>query len=631
MNVYAQSFSEAVKPDPYIWLSEWADTRFYLPQESTSEYGRFRVDRTPFIREPLDELSPMSPARLIVLIKPTQQAGTTIAMIVLEGYADLYPCPMLFITVTDQHARRFSKKRIDKSVRAIPSLRSKIKDPKSKDSGNTILLKEFPGGSWTFSGSNSPASYRSDSYKIAIGDDLDGFEPDIGGEGDPVDLLDRRTGSFHDSKVFLNSTPTDPDTSLIQAAYKTTSQGLFNVPCVRCDELQYLRFGTKDSGFGIKFFRNKKTDEVKEVFYECEHCHEKIDEHFKPEFISAGKYVHKHPGNIIKRGFKYNALVSPLGWKNSWKRISEEFLEAKKQLDAGRPAKMRSVTNTLMADCFDEGGERPEWKDLIVRVEDYPPNIVPPGGLLLTCGVDTQDDRLAVLVRAWGIGEENWLVFHTELWGDPAQDDVWLNLDEIINTGYPHESGLTLYIQSVGVDSQGHRTQPVYNYCRVRGPRVFALQGATKPGKPIIGLTPSTQDVDYKGKKIKDGVQLWTIGTDTAKSIIYSRLKMAGSGAGVYHWHKDTTEEYFKQLTAEKLITKYNQSGFPVKQWIIAQGKRNEVLDCETYAYAAAIKVGMGRPGFFDEIIRAIEQAKVERPKEEKSNGFIPKREGWLR
>jgi phage terminase large subunit GpA-like protein len=211
-NLYLGSFNDGIRADRDIDLLEWADTYFYLPRESSAEHGKYRSLRTPMVREILLELSPNSKTEEVVVQKPTQLAGTTAAIIFLTGTADIAPGPSLCIQPTEALATSFSKKKIDPTVRSVIAnsgrLKDKIKDQKSRDSNNTILEKTFPGGSWRFAGSNSPAVYRSESVRYIILDDYDGFDPNVGGEGDPGELADRRTGTFKNRKIYKNSTPT---------------------------------------------------------------------------------------------------------------------------------------------------------------------------------------------------------------------------------------------------------------------------------------------------------------------------------------------------------------------------------------------------------------------------------------
>ena len=632
MTLYNQTFADTVKPDPYILMSEWADEKFQLAEYS-AEKGSYRLDRTPFMREILEELSPQSSTQDIVLMKPTQLAGTTGSLILICFGIDTGIGDMLMMMPTDAMAKRFSKKRLAKTIAIMPDLRNKVRPAKSRDSANTILDKVFSGGSITLSGSNSGASYRSDTYRVVIGDDLDGFDLDIGGEGDPGELLDARTGAINNSKIYKNSTPTLKDTSLIYREYKSSSQGKFCVPCPSCGALQYLLWGGVDAKFGIKFERNDD-DDIIDIYYQCEYCPYQIYEHEKPRMIESGEYVHKYP-NRKKRGFTYNALYTPLGWKNTWTRLAEKFLIANKELRAGRVEKMITFTNTMMSEPWEGPGEQPSWELLAARVEPYEEKTIPAeaGLVVLVCSIDTHDTRLDVLVKAFGRDEESWLIYHTKIHGDPNSPEVWEAADMIINAGYETEDGEVYKIISVHVDSAGHRTHAVYNYCRVRAPKTVAIKGAVKEAAPIIGR-PTMQDVTFGGQTIKGGCQLWPIGTHQAKILIYSRLELSGRGGGVYHWPDGTTDEYFKEVTGEKLKLKY-VNGRPVYQWTIEPGRSNHALDLEVYAYAAAIRAGINRPGFWD----SVEKAKKKQPKpkkdvdQTKSGGFIPAGagKGWFK
>lgn len=588
-NRFARSLSEGVRPDPIITYAEWADKNFYLPRESSAEYGRFRSSRTPFVIEPLYELSPASSTQIVVVVKPTQLAGTTIGLIFLCGMMDMSPGPALFIGITDAKTRSFSKKKLSKAIESSPRLKNKIKEAKSRDSGNTILLKEFPGGSLMLTGSNSGASYRTESIKYLVIDDFDGFAMDIEGEGSPEELADRRTGSFPNRKIYINSTTTVKDLSNIEIAFDKSSQGFFNVPCPFCEFYQYLQWGGPGEKFGIKFERDNDGI-VTDAWYQCEQCGRPIDESYKTNIVAHGKYIHKYPDRKT-RGFRYNAFVTPSGWVNDWKYISQKFLEANKLLLRGNPSKMKTVMNHFFTLPYEEKGERPEWQNLSKRCEDYRLRTVPAAAQLVTAGVDTQDNRLEFVVRAWGPREESWLVYHDVLYGDPAEGKVFIELDKVLNYPYEHASGGKMFIMTLAIDAMGHRTQAVYNHARRRYPRVMAIQGGHGPKIPILKPEPSKQDVTFDGKLIKSGVRLWTIGTYQAKQTIYSRL-LIEDGIGVYHWPKGTTDEYFRQLTAEKLVKKKDKRGRFVQEWVKTRDN-NEALDCEVYAYAAALRSGL--------------------------------------
>lgn len=242
--------------------------------------------------------------------------------------------------------------------------------------------------------------------------------------------------------------------------------------------------------------------------------------------------------------------------------------------------------------------------------------------LLITSGVDVQQNRLVCVIRAWGPGEENWLLWFSEIFGDPNQELVWNALHDVLEHTFQHPAGIELKIVSMAIDAS-YLTQEVYNFCRRRFPRVIPIRGQSQSGKPVIGR-PTWQDVTWQGIKIENGVQLWPVGTDTAKSTIYGRLKMETPGPGYYHFPIGLPDDYFQQLTAEKLVTRYSK-GYPIMEWVKVR-PRNDALDTEVYCYAAAIRAGLNRIDW-NQFLKDLKGEK--RKSSEKSEKF-KRQEGWL-
>jgi phage terminase large subunit GpA-like protein len=622
----AKIVKAAFKPDPYLDFVEWANAHFRLTKESSVEPGKYRSSRTPWVEEILRELSPQSPTQEVVVIKPTQMAFTTLANIVLCCVAHLYPGPCLFVQPNDEMAKSHSKKKLAPTVRAIPALNGVIKASKSRDSGNTLLLKEFAGGSWRLTGSNSAASARSDSIRYLILDDYDGFLRDLGNEGSPGQLFRNRTDAFGGKrKIYINSTPIAKDESLILPEWEKSSQGHFCVPCPHCHKRQFLVFGGKDADHGIKFTRDDD-GQITDVWYVCEHCQSRIEEWQKTEMLAHGKYIHEYPDRE-KRGFKINSLYSPLGWV-SWREIASQFLSAAQKMKGGDTSDMKGWVTTRMADPWEDDGDRPEWAEIKAKAEPYQPLSVPVSDvILLTAGVDVQHNRLAISIYGWKKDEECWLIYHIEIMGDPMQDDVWQQLDSLLFRSFTSPSGSVMRILSAGVDaSDGFTTQAVRRYCRTRSPIVFALKGSSKAAQPITGV-PTKQDLTWKGEKYINGIEMWPIGTDTAKSTLYARLKLNGHGPRRIHTYIGLDDEFYEQLTAEKNKVRFVK-GFPVKEWHNVRGnKRNEALDCFVYAFAAADRAGLQ---YLDGVPQGQKQA-TNQPKQAKrpQRNNKTKRERW--
>lgn len=581
---YRDGFSTGLRPDPVMTVTEWADEHRYLPKASSKEHGKYRSSRTPFFREIMDGLSPHIPTQEICLMKATQVGGTEVGNNWIGYVVDIAPGPMLMVLPTVDLAKDHSKLKLAPTIECTPRLRGKIKENRARDSGNTIQSKSFPGGMLFLVGSNSGAGFRHRSIRYLFLDDVDGYEADVAGEGDPVDLAKKRTDTYSSrKKIFEVSTPTVKGLSRIEKSFDESDQRYYQVPCPHCGEYQRLEWGGQGADFGIRFARNEHGN-VEGVWYECMHCHERIDESHKTTMLEAGRWVATHPERE-KRGYHLSGLYSPLGWV-SWTQIVKEFLGAKNNRE-----RLKVWTNTRLAETFEEQGEQPDWVELKTRAEPYKALTVPEGGLILTAGVDVQDNRLEVRVDAWGQAEESWLLYWGQLYGDPGQaNGVWDQLDELLTRTWEGDGDQRYHILSMGVDSGGHHTQAVYNYCRLRAPRVFALKGASRAGRPVVGR-PTEQDVTWQGETIKGGVQLWPIGTDTAKSVIYGRLRQLIPGPGYMHFPIGLPDDFYMQLTAEKLQTKYVK-GYPKLEWVLVR-RRNEALDCTVYSYAAALRAGI--------------------------------------
>jgi phage terminase large subunit GpA-like protein len=212
--------------------------------------------------------------------------------------------------------------------------------------------------------------------------------------------------------------------------------------------------------------------------------------------------------------------------------------------------------------------------------------VMPEGSSVLTFGIDVQDNRLAISGWAWGRDEEAWLIYHQEIFGDPSRADLWKQVDEAVLREWDHASGRKLRPDVVAIDSGGHFTAEVYQFARERARQgVIAIKGASARNKPVIGRA-SKVDLNSKGRTLKRGAVVHSVGTDTAKTTLFARLKHNEAGEGYLHFPTETTDEFFNQLTAEKQVLKHTRGGFPVREWVKKPNARNEALDTLVYAYA---------------------------------------------
>lgn len=585
-DAFERGWKAGWKPDALLTVSQWADEHRVLSAKSASEPGRWRTSRAPFAREPMDELSAYSPTEKVVLMWGAQLSKTETGNNFIGYAAHHAPGPIMAVQPTLDMAKRLSKQRIAPLIAETPALVERFASEKSKDSSNTIMAKEFDGGILVLTGANSAVGLRSMPVRYLFLDEVDAFPQDIDGEGDPVSLAEKRTTTFNRRKILITSTPTIKDQSRIEREYLKSDQRKYFVPCPHCGHKQWFRWRgyTGDANDPrAKDYRLVWVDEGKtKAAYICGGCGVLIEERHKTWMLENGEWT--ATGSSIDgktRGYWLSSLYSPLGWKG-WVEILREFEEAVRN-----PASLKTFVNTVLAETWEEEySAKLDADGIAKRAGGYELLTVPAGGLVVTAGIDVQDNRIEVLQRAWGEGEESWLINRSVVFGDPAKTELWNQVIDILDMEFLHENGGVIKTYAAAIDSGGHFTHEVYAFTRQHRKRhILAIKGMSLPGKPSLGK-PTRQDINIRQQTIKKGAMLWPVGSDTIKSLIYGRLKGVDHGPGSYHWPAGLPEEYWKQLTSEKQIVKL-VNGFPKRIWVKNNRDNNEALDCEVYAYAA--------------------------------------------
>jgi len=618
--VYWRAFAEALRPDPELALSDWADRNRWLSAKGAAEPGQWRTERTPYLREIMDCLSPSHPCTHVDFMKGTQIGGTEAGYNWIGGVIDLWPGPMMVVMPTTDTAKRTSKQRLAPMIEETAVLRAKVQDARARDSGNTLQMKEFPGGVLVLTGANSGPGLRSMPVRYLMMDEIDAYPDDVDGEGDPCVVAEKRTDTFARRKIYRVSSP-KAKTGRISRYYEASDQRRYHVPCPHCAHEQWLRWdrvrwkmreisewactacgvvsdapaehggcqGCNAPSDALRATTRESDEAIEAVWYECESCQEPILEAHKTAMLAAGRWVAHKPGAGRNPGFHLSALYSPVGWF-SWRQAVEQYLKAKQDTTGEH---LKTWTNTVLGEGYEEKGQKAEPKLLRERVEPYRIGTVPAGALMLVASVDTQDDRLEYKVKGWGRGEESWLIDYGQIYGNPAQPETWAELEKLLDKSYPHVWGGSLRILAMAIDSGGHHTQSVYLFCAKWAHRhVFAVKGANTAGRPVLGR-PSMVEINHKGMVIKDGCRLYPIGTDTAKSAIFNRLDLK-AGAGALHFPTGLPDAYFEQFTAEKRVERWVKGSLRF-QWLNSPGARNEAIDLEVYNYAAAIYAGVTR------------------------------------
>ena len=570
---------------------------------SAAEPGRWRTERTPYLREIMDQLSPASAVQRVVFMKGSQIGGTECGNNWLGYIIHLAPGPVMAVAPTVELAKRNSKQRVEPLIEDVPELRERVKPARSRDSGNTMLSKEFVGGLLILTGANSAVGLRSMPARYLFLDEIDAYPGDVDGEGDPILLAERRSATFNRRrKVFMVSTPTVKGLSRIQREFEASDQRFYHVPCPHCGHFQPLRFTQLRWPEGHPH----------QVSYVCEACEELIQEHHKTAMLALGRWQPTAAGNGTA-GYHLSSLYSPVGWF-SWADAAAMFEQAKQN-----PELMKGFVNTVLGEPYEETAEAPEWQRVYERREPYPVGVVPLGGLFLTAGVDVQKDRLECEIVAWGRHKESWSVDYLVLAGDTARPEVWEKLSCYLEKDWPHAGGNTLPIRVMGVDS-GYATQDVYAWVRGHPQAVWGANGArasqprtvvaVKGQERDTALILSVSKADVGGKR--RGLRVWNVSGPVAKLELYRWLKLERPTTdelayppGYCHFPQ-YGEEYFKQLTAERRVIRIHR-GFPRATWEKDPTRNNEALDCRVYARAAASVFGLDR--MTDQKWRALEEA----------------------
>jgi len=585
--IFESAFLKAFEPPPIVTVSEWADANRMLPQKTSSEPGRWRTERTPYLKEIMDELSHMSKTKEVVFQKGAQVGGTEAGNNWLGYIVDYMPSTAMVVWPALPDVKKNSKLRIDPLFEHTPKLADKVAHGKNKDKKNTALFKDFDGGALILTGANSASGLRSVPAKFLMLDEIDGYPDDVEGEGDPISLVEARTRTFSRRKVFKISTPTIKGKSKIEKAFLKSDQRYFHVPCPHCEKKQKLNFKSLE----YDTIPGSSGDIVNYAAYFCEHCGEEIKESNKTWMLSNGEWVKENPISVIA-GFHLSGLYSPLGWF-SWKEVAQLWVDAQGNFEL-----LMAFHNTVLGEAYEDHGEKPEHDKLYQRREQYDIGTVPSGVIFLTCAVDVQKDRLEAEVIGWGRHRERWSIDHKVLPGDVQDQETWDDLERYIGTTFSHANGYEVPIKMVGIDS-GYETSRVYSFCRKFSPkRVIPLKGEMALTQ-LVGI-PKAIDVKENGKSIRRGLRLWKVGTNLLKSELYGDLKKSepddifdGYPPGFIHFPQYEME-YFLQLTAEERSVKKDSKGYTKIIWE-KKRERNEILDLHVYNRALASIIGIDR------------------------------------
>jgi phage terminase large subunit GpA-like protein len=552
-------------PPAKLTLSEWAENNFVLAEGSSARPGRFRL--WPYQRDPMDAMGDPEIER-VTFIKSARIGYTKSLMAAIAASVATDPCAMILLVPTDDDARGYAVDEIEPAFDQSPALQGLLNSGRI-DGRNTLTTKSFIGDSLKILSARSPRNLRRHDAKRLYIDEEDGME--VTQEGDPIVLAEKRTLAHADRKIIRGSTPTDEISSTISRAYLQSDQRVFEIPCPHCGALFELMWEHI-------VWPKGQPDEARAV---CPHCLKEIDERFKSQMVHEGRWRVTRPDIRGHAGFRINTLVSLLA-NARWGKLAEEFERARK----GGPSELQVFTNTVLGKVWKTSLDDLDESSLRQRVEDFGiigADRLPADVLLIVAGVDTQDDRFEV--GLWGFNEsEAFFLAHQVVWGDPADSVTQAELDALLRTTWKHPNGWTIGIEGAAIDSQGHKTQAVYDFCAPRLSRkifpIISRVGTRKMWAPS------------KAKADRDRVRIFIVGHDETKTRVLERLSIpmvdeqGTPSVGRLRYSNDLPEETFEQLTSEKRVLRYVKNRPVVEFRPKKPGLRNEALDITCYAFA---------------------------------------------
>lgn len=562
---------------PRLTVSQWADRYRFVADGTGPEPGRWRTDRAPWQREPMDTVN--DPRVSVVVLKMSSQVGKTEILINISGFFVAQdPAPQLFVMPDLGNAEGFSRVRYQRTVDASPALLERIGATVTRDSSNTLLEKSYPGGDIVFAGANSPASLASRPRRIVICDEIDKYKSNIGQDGSPIKQAFQRAQNFWNAKKVLASTPTIEGLSEIDAWYAKSDRRILEVPCHACGEYQELVWESDepDGHGGVEKVRRVVWPKGRpdEAQYSCRHCGALWTERERHLAIRSWRFRALARFNGIA-GFYVNALASP------W--VSLASLAREWEDSEGDPTQEQAFVNLKLGLSYNPTrGSTTTAQALLERREDYGPTpdggyTVPPEVLLVTAFVDVQRDRFEAQFIGWGVGDEKWVLDYRVLWADTSDLASWERLDaEVLSVTYAHpQSPRPLMIEAVGIDA-GYMQQMVLNFTQSRRSAFrpfYAVRGVDGFGRPLWRES---------NEKFKLGAKLYLSGVDDGKTMLYQALAAVPSEENgnrpQVHFPRHLPESYFEQLVSERIKIEMKH-GRPVPRWYLPGGRRNEALD----------------------------------------------------
>ena len=568
-------------PPPKLTLSQWSARYAVLSPETSAQTGRFEA--FGYQNGIMDAFT--DPANQSVVVMKSARVGFTKLLDNAVGFfLHQDPSPILVVQPRVEDAEDYSSTEIAPMLRDTPVLAEIAGDMKARDAKQKLLKRVFRNGaSITFVGANSPGGFRRITVRVVIFDEVDGYPvAGAGSGGDQVSLGTRRSETFWNRRIIMGSTPTDVSTSRINKAWKGTDQRRYFVPCPHCGEKQVLEWGGKDTPHGIKWQKGPDGEHLAHTaHYVCLHNGCIIEDVDKPGMVAAGEWRATAPF-AGKAGFHIWSGYS-LHVNAAWPLLVAEWLEKKDD-----PLTRKTFVNEVLGEPYEDRGDHALDEKRLARQAEVWPAEVPNGVAILTAAGDVQGDRVEVEIVGWGRNEERWSIAHEVIEGDPDSATLWDEVDTLLKRRWMRADGREFEVSAACIDSGGHHTQRVYEFCKaLRGRRSWSDKGESAKGGARSPIWPTKRP----SARNKASFRPVILGVNAAKDVIRNRLhlpqpKPDEPAPGFMHYPADRDIGFFAQLVSERSVTK-SIGGQRFRVWELPPGRANEALDLAVYSYAA--------------------------------------------
>lgn len=558
---YQKAALEYLKPPEDITVSEWADKYRLLDSKVTAIPGPWRTDYVPYLKDIMNEFNNYETEE-IIFVKPTQVGGTE-ALQNMVGYViQQDPAPTMVVYPTDKLAESISDNRLKPMLLSTPTLKMRYRESESSK-----LEYQFEGMYLTLVGSNSPSSLASKPIKYLFLDEVDKYPGASKREADPISLARERTKTFHNSKVFITSTPTLKTGHIWQAKENADIEKHYFVPCPHCHEyielvLKQIKFPDEE---GMSY-----ADRAEEAVYVCQKSGCIITDYDKPKMLEGGEWrtVRQNTKYSRRVAFWMNTLYSPFV---RFSQIAKEFLFSHKD-----PDKLQNFTNSWLAEAWEDTKLKTSAELVRERQTELDALVVPGWAKLLTGGVDVQETSVYYSIRAWGDYLTSQNIAHGQLHN-------WAEVEKVMNREYRKADG-SGYLVALALIDSGNDTDSVYEFCANN--EEWAL--------PVKGSSTQFQGAYYRISVVNkaysnaQGMRLVLVDTDKYKDSIASRMKRE-NGTGAWMVHNDIDDIYAEQVTSEHKVSVKSANGKVTSKWVVKSSHAdNHYLDTEVYAFAAA-------------------------------------------